>query len=411
MRPAAALALAVAVALAACARREAGPSLTLHDLPSPVAGEAAEPFIATTPDGHVTLSWLAREADSSVALRFATYDTATGLWSTAQDVLRRKDLFVNWADFPSLVTLSDGTLLAHWLQRNGAGRYSYDVHLAASTDGGRSWSAPVLPHAPNIAGEHGFVAVLPDAAGGADVLFLDGSAGALAPPGLDGHPSVPMQLGVARWANGGVASRQIADSSVCDCCQTALARTASGVVGVYRDRSPEGVRDMAVIRFANGAWTAPTRLHDDGWQIDFCPVNGPAVSAVGDTVAAVWFTGAQDTARVQIAFSTDGGATFGSPTLVDGGTPTGRVDVELVDGDRAVVSWVERTGGDAAEVRARLIHRDGRAEPAIVVSPSSGTRASGFPRMARTAQGVLMAWTVPGASSTVRVAAIHARAP
>ena len=396
-----------ALLLAACGPRETPTALTLTALPSPVAGDAAEPFVATAPDGRVTMSWMAKETDSTVALRFATYDAGAGAWSPVQEVLRRRDLFVNWADFPSLVTLADGTLLAHWLQRNGSGKYSYDVRVAASTDGGATWGPSALPHAPDLAAEHGFAALLPDPAGGADVILLDGSEGARRRrPGSD-EPGAPMQLGVARWAGGTITSTQIADSSVCDCCQTAIARTTRGLVAVYRDRSPDGYRDMGVLRYADGAWTAPARLHEDGWKIDFCPVNGPAVSAVGDTVAAVWFTGAQDTARVRVAFSTDAGATFGPPTRIDGGTPAGRVDVELLDGGRALVSWVERTGGEAAEVRARVVRRDGTLESPLVVSPSNGTRASGFPRMTRIADGVLIAWTIPGTPSTVQVAAVR----
>jgi hypothetical protein len=403
-----ALVLGLLALASACRTAEMPRPLILEALTSPVAGDAAEPFVATAPDGRVTLSWLAKEADSTAALRFATWDPATGTWSAPQEVVRRRDLFVNWADFPSLVTLSDGTLLAHWLQRNGGGRVHYDVHLAASRDGGATWGPSSLPHPEGVAAEHGFVSVLPDAAGGADVTLLDGSAGALSPPGPDGHASVPMQFGVARWVGGAVASRAIADSSVCDCCQTALARTTRGLVAVYRDRSTEGIRDMAVIRQVDGAWTAPARLHDDGWAIDFCPVNGPAVSTVGDTVAAVWFTGAQDTARVQVVFSTDAGATFGAPVRIDGGLPTGRVDVELLDGDRALVSWIERVGGEGAEVRARIVRRDGSMETPLVVSPSAGTRASGFPRMTRVAGGAVIAWTLPGTPSTVKVAMLRA---
>jgi hypothetical protein len=360
--------------------------------------------VASTPDGGVTLSWLERQADSSVALRFATLAPGDTSWSAPQEILRRTDLFVNWADFPSLVTLTDGTLLAHWLQRNGTGTYSYDVHLAASTDGGRSWGPSALPHPPGFAAEHGFVAVLPDPAGGADVVLLDGSEGARTrKPGAK-EPGVPMQLGVARWQGGTVASRQIIDERVCDCCQTALARTAQGLVAVYRDRSEDEIRDMGVVRFIDGAWTAPARLHQDDWKIDYCPVNGPAVSAVGDTVAAIWFGAPNDSARVQLLFSTDGGATFGSPIRIDDGRPTGRVDVELLDGDRALVSWVERVEGRGAEVRARLVHRSGTIEPAVVVSPSSGTRSSGFPKMTRTADGAIIAWTIPGTPSAIRLA-------
>ncbi|MFM8781834.1 MAG: hypothetical protein ACKOFO_10310, partial [Gemmatimonadota bacterium] len=87
-----------------------------------------------------------------------------------------------------------------------------------------------------------------------------------------------------------------------------------------------------------------------------------------------WFAEAQDTARVQVVFSTDAGATFGAPVRIDGGLPTGRVDVELLDGDRALVSWIERVGGEGAEVRARIVRRDGTMETPLVVSPSAGTR-------------------------------------
>ncbi|MGA0920710.1 MAG: exo-alpha-sialidase [Gemmatimonadaceae bacterium] len=398
-----------AVVLAACSgTNELPPGLSLAPLAAPALGDAAEPFVASTPDGGVTLSWLERQADSSVALRFATLAPGDTSWSAPQEILRRSDLFVNWADFPSLVTLTDGTLLAHWLQRNGTGRYSYDVHLAASTDGGRSWGPSALPHPPGFAAEHGFVAVLPDPAGGADVVLLDGSEGARTRrPGAK-EPGAPMQLGVARWQGGTVVSRQIIDDRVCDCCQTALARTVRGLVAVYRDRSADEIRDMGVVRFVDGAWTAPARLHRDDWKIDYCPVNGPAVSTMGDTVAAVWFSAPNDSARVQLLFSIDGGATFGAPIRIDGGQPTGRVDVELLDGDRALVSWVERVGGQDAEVCARIVHRDGTLEPALVVSPSSGTRSSGFPRMARTADGVVIAWTIPGTPSTIRVARLTA---
>lgn len=403
------LVLLVTLVAIACRSEQTPQPLAFEELPAPVTGDAAEPFVSTTPDGEVILTWLARETDSTTALRFATLNLDDATWSETREVVRRPDLFVNWADFPSLVTLEDGTLLAHWLQRNGTGSVSYDVHLAQSDDDGKTWGPSALPHAAGVEAEHGFVSILPDPKGGADVLFLDGSAGAQGSE-TSGKPSVPMQLGAARWEDGTVASRQIADPSVCDCCQTALARTMQGVVGVYRDRSDEGVRDMAVIRKVDGQWTAPSRLHEDGWAIDFCPVNGPAVSAVADTVAAAWFTAAQGIPRVNVVFSTDAGATFTAPWRIDGGQPTGRLDVELLDGNRALVSWIERVKEGATEVRARVIRRDGTMERPVVITPTTATRASGFPRMTRVAGGAVLAWTVAGTPSGVKVAMLRTEA-
>ena len=393
---------------------ERGP-LVVEPITSPAGADAAEPFVGRGPNGAMTLSWLERSADSSVALKLATLAADGATWSTPTEILRRTDLFVNWADFPSVVPLGEGRLLAHWLQRSGNGRYAYDVHLSESRDGGATWGASVLPHAAGVPAEHGFVTILPTGNGGASIVLLDGTAGARITDSIravtgkeptEGHGGA-MQLGFAAWADGAVTSTRILDPRTCDCCQTASAMTSKGPIVVYRDRTDDEIRDMSVIRLVNGEWSAPTPLHNDGWKIDFCPVNGPAASAIGDTVVVVWFTGAQDTSRVNVAFSTDAGASFSAPVRADGGRPTGRVDVELLSGDAALVSWLERGGGDTAQVRARVARRDGRVEPHVVVSPSSGARSSGFPRMARTDDGVLIAWTIPGKPSRVELARIR----
>jgi hypothetical protein len=396
------LAAALATALAgASGCADAPRGVTLEPLPSPTGAGAAEPNLAVTGDGRAVLSWIEPTTDSAYALRFSIRG-GDAAWSAPREVLRRRDLFVNWADFPSVVALADGRLLAHWLQRNGTGRYAYEVRLSESRDGGVTWSESVTPHTPGIEAEHGFVAVLPTPDSGAVLSFLNGGAGV-----EDAHGK-PMHLGFATWgAAGAVASSLVLDHRVCDCCQTGVALTTRGPVVVYRDRSDAEVRDMAVVRYADGAWSEPRTLHADGWTVDYCPVNGPAISATGDTVAIAWFTAPDDSARVQVAFSTDAGATFSAPIRVDDGTPTGRVDIELLDGGTAMVSWLERTGGEGAEVRARQVRRSGVTGPHVTVSPSSATRSSGFPRMVRTADGVLMAWTISGEPGAVRTALLR----
>ena len=399
---------------AASCMPERGP-LVVEPIPSPAGADAAEPFVGRGPDGQMTLSWLERNADSSVALKLATLSADGATWSTPTEIVRRTDLFVNWADFPSVVPLGEGRLLAHWLQRSGNGRYAYDVHLSESRDGGATWGASAFPHAAGVPAEHGFVTILPTGNGGANILLLDGTTGALVNDSIrastgkepaSGHGGA-MQLGFANWTDGAVTTTRILDPRTCDCCQTASALTSKGPIVVYRDRTDDEIRDMSVVRHVNGEWTAPAPLHNDGWKIDYCPVNGPATSAIGDTVVAVWFTAAQDTSRVNVVFSTDAGASFSAPVRADGGLPTGRVDVEMLSGDAALVSWIERVGGDTAQVRARIVRRDGTVEPHVIVSPSSGTRSSGFPRMARTADGVLIAWTIPGKPSRVELARIR----
>ena len=164
---------------------------------------------------------------------------------------------------------------------------------------------------------------------------------------------------------------------------------ASGPVVAYRDRTEDEIRDIVVVRQVGGAWTEPTLVHNDGWKIAACPVNGPALAARGDTVAIAWFTGAQDTARVRVAFSVDGGATFAPPVRIDGGAPAGRVGIALDANGDAIVSWLERVPPEDAEVRVRRVARSGEMGAPFTVSRTKAARASGFPRIVRTGDALL----------------------
>jgi hypothetical protein len=180
--------------------------------------------------------------------------------------------------------------------------------------------------------------------------------------------------------------------------------TADGPIVVYRDRSPDEIRDIYVTRKVGGAWTAGAPVHSDSWKIAACPVNGPSVAAAGRRVAVAWFTAANDSPRVKLAFSDDGGAKFDGPIRVDGGNPAGRVDVAMLPDGSAFVTWIERTGGDTAAVQSRRVPRDGKIGAAATIGSSSAARASGFPQIAVTGSDVFFAWTVPGQTSAIRVA-------
>jgi hypothetical protein len=92
-------------------------------LPSPAGPNSAQPQLTVSSRG-VLLSWIERDGEKS-ALRFAER-TTTG-WTAARTVASGSDWFVNWADVPSVLRLSDGSLYGHWLQKSGADTYAYDV--------------------------------------------------------------------------------------------------------------------------------------------------------------------------------------------------------------------------------------------------------------------------------------------
>lgn len=396
------LAASVVTCVVACTTAADQPAETgaITAIDAPAGPNSGEPNLAVDGAGRVHLSWLERNADSSVSLRLAVRDN--GRWSTPVTVTSRRDLFVNWADFPSVFVAPSGRIVMHWLQRQPGGKYSYGVMVSQSTDGGASWSDPKVLHDDNSAGEHGFVSFFAAEGDSVEAVWLDGRA--TGGEGHEGHHG-SMQLGNGRIAaDGGITPSVMVDDRICDCCQTSAAVTARGPVVVYRDRSAEEIRDIAIVRRVNGKWTEPTRVHADDWHIEGCPVNGPSVVADGDNVAVAWFTGARDTAKVNIAFSKDAGATFSAPVRVDDGQPAGRVDVEFDGEGRAMVTWLERVGEDGAEVRLRAIAPDGVRGEAMVVANSAAARSSGFPRVVRSGDELIFAWTQPGDTARVRMA-------
>lgn len=382
----------VLLALSALACAKQG----VEALPSPAGPGAAEPFLFAARDG-VLLSWLEPVAGTDrVALRFARY--REGRWSAPRTIVERNDLFVNWADFPSVVEDAKGTLFAHWLQKSGAGTYAYDVRMATSSDGGATWGEPFLLNRDGTASEHGFVTLAPLPDGGVGATWLDGR-------NMKGggeheeHDAGDMTLRYATVdASGSVAADVVLDDRTCECCTTGMAVTARGPVVVYRDRSAEEVRDISLVsRGANG-WSEPRPVRADGWQVNGCPVNGPQIDALGQRAVLAWFTAANDQQRVYVSFSDDGGATFGNAVTVDDGKPLGRVDVVLLDGQTALVTWLEQTAA-GAEIRARRVPRNGKPAPAINLADSDAARAAGFTRIARVGEHVWFSWTEQSAGS------------
>ena len=387
--------------IAACATdTPEAPFMSMTDVSPPVGMGSAEPYLAGA-DGAAHLSWLEPDEGDSYALRVASM-TAAG-WGQARTVEVSDGFFVNWADFPSVASTADGTLWAHWLQRGEAGGYDYGVRVVRSTDGGESWSEPWTPHDDASPTEHGFVSILPVGASEVGMLWLDGRQYV---DGAHGAATEEMTLRYrSASGDGGSGPETLVDGRVCDCCQTDAAMTAAGPVAVYRDRTEAEIRDIYVTRWVDGAWTEGAAVHDDGCEIAGCPVNGPAVAALDREVAVAWFTGAGDVPRVKVSFSSDAGATFGAPVVVDDGNPVGRVDVLYLDAGRALVSWLEQTGPETAAIRVREVRADGEASDSGTLSESSSARASGFPRMAPApGGGVLVAWTdVSAEASRIRM--------
>jgi hypothetical protein len=368
---------------AASASPEAGTRLT-----GPAPAESGQPHLHAGADGTVWLSWVESIGEDRHALRYATLDDTS--WTEPRTVARGGDWFVNWADVPSLRPLPSGRLAAHYLQSTGADPLAYAVRIV-QTDGAGAWQPAVTPHDDATETEHGFASLLPWSDDRLLAVWLDGRTMA----GRDGHGGEMTLRGGVVDSTGSVAQRAVLDARTCECCPTTAVRTGDEALVAYRDRSEDEVRNIQLVRFDGRSWSEPSVLHDDGWQIEGCPVNGPALAARGDRVAAAWYTAPEGVPRVHVAFSTDGGRQFGAPVVVTEGTPTGRVDVVLLDDGRAAVGWLGKADG-AAALRVRAVEADGSTgAPVSMAKLPSASRGVGMPRLVRSGPRLYAAWTSP----------------
>ncbi|MCK6617778.1 MAG: glycoside hydrolase [Cyclobacteriaceae bacterium] len=359
--------------------------LTIEPVPSPSGSNAGEPYLVTDPAGNVFLSWI-ETPDTIHHLRISQWNGQQ--WTAPLTIASGSNWFVNWADYPMIVSNGSRNLMAAFLQKSSPEKFSYDVKITTSSDQ-KNWSDPVVLHDDQKFAEHGFVSMVPKG----DQVFiswLDGRNTVSDKPeqtGHDHHGQMTLRAVLMNY-NGTKVDEWELDNRVCDCCQTTAAITDNGPVVIYRDRSLQEVRDIYIVRWVNGSWTQPKPVHADNWNINGCPVNGPRCEAIGNTLAVAWFTMAHDKAAVKVAFSTDGGETFSTPVQLNRGETIGRVDLVLLDENTSVVSWMEES-----EIMVAKVNRNGKTEMLSSVAKSSEARASGFPQLTKTRDGLMIAWT------------------
>ncbi len=404
------LLLALFVFVSCEMENEESAGFAFQPIPTPCK-EGAEPNLFVAKSGGVYLSWVEFLNDTTDALMFSKLEN--GQWGKATEIARGNDWFVNWADFPSLAAYEgEEALAAHWLQKSAKGTFDYDVRISQSIDGGKNWQTSFIPHRDSIAAEHGFVTMMPISGGRVFATWLDGrntkdgkqsSVGSSESEHGHGQGGA-MTLRTAEFdKNGNLFEEAELDGRICDCCQTDAALTAYGPVVVYRNRSDKEIRDIGIVRKVNGKWTAPTIIHPDNWEIAGCPVNGPAVAAEDDFVAVAWFTAASGRGEVKVVFSKDAGASFSAPVKVDDGDPNGRVDIEIVEGETVLVTWLENTD-EAAEIRAAKVSPAGKQGESISLVPTSPARSSGFPVLAKMGDQFMLAWTAVDSTTSVNTA-------
>jgi hypothetical protein len=379
--------ICVAAAVAAC-RRDQSPKaaqeqrfeIAIEPLSLSTQGDSGQPQLTASAGGAI-LSWLER-SETTATLKFS--ELASGAWTGARTVASSDDWFITDADVPTVLRMSDGTLVATTYPSVDPEVEAYDLRLSYSRDDGKTWSKSFSPHHDRTKAQHGFASLFEMPGQGLGMIWLDGRV----------HDSMSVY-----FASFDRAWKQTAEAAVnarvCECCPTAAAMTSDGPVVGFRDRTPDEIRDIQVARFASGKWSEPVTLHSDKWRIEACPVNGPALSANGRTVAAAWFTAATGDGHAFAAFSHDAGQTWSQPIRLDDQISLGRVDIELLADGSAAATWVE-FADQRAQLSVRRVHSSGERSPAVVIAGAAERRLRGYPRLARAGKDLVFAWTESG---------------
>jgi hypothetical protein len=302
-------------------------------------------------------------------------------WTLPATITQGNNLLSNWADFPSLIEMKKGNLLSHWLENSGERSFSYQIALGMK---GKDQIFQRISYLNKNRGkaEHGFVSFVRQR-GGIRAFWLDGR---------NTNKEDGSMILMTRWIDpkGKLSKEGILDQDVCSCCQTSATMTNFGPLVVYRDHSKNEIRDIAFVRWTQKGWSKPALVHKDGWKMPACPVNGPSVDAMGNKVVVSWFTAPKGQPLVRLAFSENGGESFGEAITVDAKFPLGRVAVVRTK-KGALIAWFG-TRGKQAELRLVAISEKGKMGKVLRVTQLPPKRAIGFPRMVRKGTNVILVW-------------------
>ena len=347
----------------------------------------AQPSLVST-NGSLSLTWISSDEDMNVSLNFRQFKDEK--WTNSQTLAVGSNWFVNWADFPTHA-ISGDQVLTSYLKKSASGTYTYDVFLNLQKLSGEKIKEDFILNTDGFKAEHGFVSIAAKDNEGFFISWLDGRN--TVEKDMNGNHK-PMTIRFAEITNAGdIISETELDSSVCDCCQTSITYSDKGPIVVYRDRSEEEVRDIYVTRNINDEWENPIPVHNDGWVIYGCPVNGPKVVSNSNNLAVSWFTVFDGKPTVNLSFSESYGSSFSSPIKINDLNAIGRVDAAFLNEKEVIVSYME--GDDfGTYLRIKKVSIDGKVSEPITISKIDSGRGTGVPQLEILNGEIFIMWTV-----------------
>jgi hypothetical protein len=195
--------------------------------------------------------------------------------------------------------------------------FNGQVLYSRSEDGGKSFPAPRPITASNESQR--FEAIGFDRNGELFAAWLDKRNRVPAQEAGRKYEGAALFFASSRDGGATYSEARMAADNTCECCRLGLAFDPSNrPVVVFRNIFAGGVRDHAVITFADNAGPGELRrVSVDDWQIAACPHHGPSLAiAPGGSYHVTWFTNGKARKGLFYAHSRDGGRNFSEPMAI-----------------------------------------------------------------------------------------------
>ena len=353
---------------------------------------SSTPWIAST-GAYVTVAWSAGGKDGGDVFSATSADGGRTFSAPAQVNRTRGEARVSGEIAPRVSMSARASqppvITVTWNAKDGGTQ----IKTARSTDGGRTFGPPTSIQSAGAAGDRGWQASTVDAAGQLHSVWLDHRGMAAAGEHdmhKTEHDGVAMAQRSGLYYRGAGAERELF-KGVCYCCKTALAIGSDGAIfAAWRHVFDGNLRDIAFTSSRDGGKTfAPlTRVNEDGWKIDGCPDDGPAMAIDrSGTIHMVWPTVTGEKGVIHYATSRDG-RSFTKPVQVPtfGTAKASHPQIAIDGGGTVVIAWDEvREGVRAAGYVERTATGFG--------APQSLGKATMYPVLAAAERGLIAAWT------------------
>jgi Neuraminidase (sialidase) len=323
------------------------------------AGHVASP----PSDQERDKKWKESLAKPSYAVT-ASFDESGKLWLAS---IRDHHIYVSYSDDHGVTRsapvkvnaepesiLGDGENRPKIIVRKGTIYVSYtqglakpmtgDIRFSRSTDGGKSFSAPITVNDNREIISHRFDSMAVNGNGYIYIAWLDKREQSATEK--KGEKYNGSAIYYAMSDDGGISFRRnvkIADH-VCECCRTAMAVDVDGYpVIAWRHIYDTNIRDHALVKLDGKM--APVRLSQENWSVTACPHHGPSLSIAPDGIYhAAWFSNAPERHGLFYAHSTDRGKNFSVPLNFGNFESQAAHPYVLSMGSRVYLVWKEFDG-------------------------------------------------------------------